>query len=158
MRIRSRSQSLGAESGFSLVEVLVTVAIVGTALTVLLGIMRLQIRSTRVLRSHSEARLLLEGAINRFQYGDGAHADSLIQGEFGVYRLSFAPAPGTGASALPTASSGERLVSGGVASPGAELLDDPQLLRRRVSIGWTDGGRGRDISLDAWSFLPAERG
>ena len=57
-------------AGFSLLEVLVTVALVGVSLTVLSGIQRTQMRSLAKLRAHAEARLLLGQAVERWQYGD----------------------------------------------------------------------------------------
>ncbi len=139
------------ESGFSLLEVLVTVAIATAALTTLMGMLRQQVRSVRDLRAHAEARLLLEAAVNRFQYGDGEGVESDIVGKHGRYRISF----------LPATPSGEATVDfGSVADPSAvaaavpDWFDDLRLLRRIVSVEWREGEETMALSLEAWRFLP----
>lgn len=135
----------GPRGGFSLIEVLITVALVGSALTALLGTLRTQTRSVGRLRSHQEARLLLEQAVERFQYGDGCETDSTIQGQHGVYRLSFSPAALTD--------------NGGSSSPSPEgkapsVLETPELHLRRVSVHWGGEGKETRISMHAWRFAP----
>lgn len=134
MKTELTNRAHGSQAGFSLVEVLVTVAIVGSALTVLLGTLRAQVHSLRELRSHSEARLLLEQAVNRYQYGDGAESDSLIVGMHGEYALSFED----------------------VAGP-ADIIGDRRFLCRRVVVQWSTDDKSSGISIDAWRFEPEEK-
>lgn len=144
---------LKATAGFSLVEVLVTVALLGVVLTAIMGILRHQIRSMASLRSHSEARLYLEQAVDRFQYGDGAQSDSLIQGRFAEYRLSFAPVSDLDdARILPGTWTAEP------DSAALSLLDDGEFHRRRASIRWTEHGRDQALAIEAWRFLPESEG
>ena len=138
-------------AGFSLLEVLVTVALVGVSLTVLSGIQRTQMRSLAKLRAHAEARLLLEQAVERFQYGDGLAADSLIAGEYAEYRLAFADlAESAEEGAQPVTLPGD---------PEAEqlfLLNVPEFGRRSVAIVWDDRGAEQQLAIEAWRFQPAD--
>ncbi len=139
-------------AGFSLLEVLVTVAIVGVALTVISGIQRMQIRSLGNLRSHAEARLLLEQAVDRFQYGDATTADSLIAGEFSEYRLAFIDvvdleASGSQPAALPDDPVAEQM----------QLLDVPEFSSRLVEISWDERGAEQQLAIEAWRFLPPDQ-
>lgn len=118
------------EQGFSLIEVLVTVTIVGTALTGILAIMRAQVRALDVLRTHQEARLLLTRAVERFQYGDGAGPDSLIAGKYATYALSLRDDPDP-------------------ASCPAELRRDG-LETKTIGIHWTVRGREQALQWSAW--------
>ena len=144
-------------AGFSLLEVLVTVAIVGVALTVLSGVQRTQMRSLARLRVHAEARLLLAQAVERFQYGDGVAADSLIAGEYAEYRLAVVDLAEAAAEGAPPAAQ-----PGDPAAEQRFLLDVPEFGRRRIKIAWAEREGERALALEAWRFepaapLPAER-
>jgi prepilin-type N-terminal cleavage/methylation domain-containing protein len=118
------------EGGFSLIEVLVTVTIVGAALGGILTIMRAQMRALDALRTHQEARLVLERAVDRFQYGDGLAPDSLVNGKYAAYSLSLHDDPDPAACPIELRRAG--------------------LETRKIAIRWTVRGQEQMLIWSAW--------
>ena len=139
-------------------EVLVAVVVTGTAVTALMGILRSQV-GRPIAPIPSEARLILEEAANRFQYGDGQEEERLVAGKYGEYHLFFLSAGETGAgdagttAPIPSPSS----VSGmDVAEVGVT-----RLIRRVATVAWTDKARSEELRLEVWRFereVPANGG
>jgi len=130
--------------GFSLLEVMVTVVIIAGALAILLGILRLQIRSMRDLRIHTEARTLLQEKADQFQYGSGAESEDEIQGKYSLYLVTFTAIADSGSSETDAVALGS--------------LSDSRLKHRRIQIRWSDREGEKNLWLDAWRFLPEEFG
>jgi prepilin-type N-terminal cleavage/methylation domain-containing protein len=133
-RLASTEARRSGRAGFSLVEVLVTVAIVGSAVVGLLGVVRTQIRATDALRCHSEARLLLQEAADRFQFGEeateDATGDSLIVGRHGSYQIFFQP--------------------DGIPSGDAAVSGDGGVERWKIGVRWKQGGQEHSLVWVAW--------
>lgn len=148
--MRRKRRPGAASRGFSLVEVLVTVALVASAMTAIMGVARRQVRTTALLRTHAEARGLLAQTASRFQCGYGCPSDTLIQGQFAEYRLSSAAEPAQ--SAEPPLGSGGP--AGRRGADASDPLKDSAMVHKRIEIRWQDIDRERSIAVDAWRFEP----
>jgi len=138
--------------GFSFIEVLVALAIIAGAVTVVIGGLRKQVRTTRVLQVHSEARMILQQVADRFQYGEGAPTDSTVTGEFQEYRIRFREVGEDGDQPID--------LPEGEAPPATFELppetagEQERLEKYVISVSWIEDEAPNDLRVEAWRLPP----
>jgi prepilin-type N-terminal cleavage/methylation domain-containing protein len=157
-----------SERGFSFVEVLVCLAIIGSSAVVLMGAIRQQALTVSALQRHSEARILLEQMANTFQYGDGFHADSLVAGVHGTYSVRFQESGHTSGAELPMSgplaagrtkalwNAGDVAASDATGIPFIPTTNHERsrlgIDRYRISVHWSERTKPMELALTAWRF------
>jgi general secretion pathway protein I len=119
----------GASSGFSLIEMVVAVAIMGLALSVLYQSLSGATRNTRIASEYAAATALAESTIDEFTRS--LEAGDAVEGQSGIYRWS---AVASAATTQPQ-------------SESVEVPGESRLKLITVSVFW-DGAKGsREVRL-----------
>lgn len=129
LAIEESTAHILGNAGFSLLEVLVAVAVIGGSLSVVIGALGSQARAADGFCRQQEARSVLDDAVERFQFGGCAFGDSLITGRYAVYELQIEMPPLAG-------------IPGNV-EPGV------------ISLRWKDHDQERHASMNAWRPRPS---
>ena len=119
----------GASQGFSLIEMIVAVAIMGLALSVLYQSVSGATRNTRIASEYVAAAALAESTIDEF--ARSLEAGDAMEGQSGIYRW-------TAVASAATAQSG----SDSAETPGESLL---KLIT--VSVFWNGDKGSREVRL-----------
>ncbi len=153
---RSAEQLPRREKGFSLIEVLVTVAIITVSLVVLFGAMRQQIFVVQKLRPHSEARILLNQAVNQFQYGDSIETVGQVRGQYGEYNISFQDLPVERRPLRFLTTIQDEFPTAPEVDYETGDINEQALECKQINIKWQVGSEEQALSVDAWRYQPLE--